>query len=638
MKKRALTCAIRATLLGTITLAVGVQAAPNNKASLPVSSKSATTFTWNTVVNNSDQIPGYPGRFYNSYNPPSLNSNALVVFRARSTGRSRGPVSGVFYRDMAVAGGAIKTLADRDTEVPYPNNTCYPVGGESGEGEQAIECDNPGTQWSLATFNEFPSFPRIALTADAVATRGNHPPVWTYSVNSENTLTPQGEEEEEITRAGTTGAYVKLEARHDESPLVTGSSLLGEVPEFSDLFSVPGVATATRFDVFPGAPAITDAGVIAFKGNYSDGTGKTGVFYRQVTANNAGGSAKIQLVANSDSQIPNPGDCIPGTTFGSTAPPSAAGDQMVFVGFDNENDPSCGGIYLAPLQPGSVLTTLVGLEDRVPGQGNARFNQLGEGLSYDGRFVGFWGAWGEEKKTLRLYCPQEGNRDRRDFCNNVGQFDPQTGTATGDINSICSDETDNTDLCYQERDVPINQGIFVYDLTGKGKLRLVARSGVDAEYDDFVYWNYSGKPPGVGEGEDAAEPPRWRSSAFQSVSQRAGGTFRIAFLARNGELDSRKVYTNAVDGIYLGEVLGSTAPSVTTLVQTGMDGTILDPAAVWDDDEAGQTPKVPLPIASLALERDAFRGGWLAITASMGVEEAGWAGIYLTRVAPPPGN
>ncbi|MEE4145728.1 MAG: hypothetical protein V2I26_13065, partial [Halieaceae bacterium] len=176
-----------------------------------------------------------------------------------------------------------------------------------------------------------------------------------------------------------------------------------------------------------------------------------------------------------------------------------------------------------------------------------------------------------------------------------------------------------------------------YDTTGNGKLRLVARAGADASYDDFVYWNYSGKPPGVGEGEDDAEPPRWRSSAFQAVDQRAGGTFRSAFLARNGDLDSNNVYIDTVDGIYLGEVLGASGVDITTLVQTGMDGTILDPDAVWDDDEQPNTPDVPLPIASLALERDAFRGGWLAITASMGVEEAGWAGIYLTRM-PPPGK
>ena len=93
-----------------------------------------------------------------------------------------------------------------------------------------------------------------------------------------------------------------------------------------------------------------------------------------------------------------------------------------------------------------------------------------------------------------------------------------------------------------------------------------------------------------------------------------------------------------MDGIYLGEVLGATAPGITTLVQTGMDGTVLDPEAVWDDDEDPNTPDVPLPIASLALERDAFRGGWLAITARMGVEEAGWAGIYLTRTPAPSGK
>jgi len=586
------------------------------------------------VVNNSDAVPGTanPIRYYNSYNPPSVNSSALVAFRARSTGRSQGPVSGIFSRDMASPGGPIRTVADRDSEVPYPNNTCYPISNPGeGEVEPSIDCDNTGeTQWSLATFNEFPSFPRMALTADAVATRGNHPPVWTYAVETGVSVAAEGEDEEDTTRAGTTGAYVNLDARRPGSPLVTGASLLGAVPEFSGLFAVPGVEPASKFDVFPGAPAITDAGVIAFKGNYTDGDGKTGVFYRQVVAADAGGAAAIELVANSDTQVPNPGACAPGTTFGSTAPPSAAGNQMVFVGFDNEDDPTCGGIYMAPLQPGSSLTTLVGLEGKVPGQGDASFSQLGEGLSYDGRFVGFWGAWGEETKTVRLYCPQEGNRDRRDFCNNVGDFAPDNGEIRGDTNSICNDDTDGTDLCYQEKEVPVNQGIFVYDTSGNGTLRLVARAGAGAAYDDFVYWNYSGAPPGAGESEGDAEPPRWRSSAFQAVSQRAGATFRSAFLARNGSLDSNNVYVNTVDGIYLGEVLGATAPTVTALVKTGMDGTILDPEAV-----SGTTV---LPITSLALERDAFRGRWLAITASMGNEEAGWAGIYLTQMPTPPGK
>jgi len=568
---------------------------------------------WQVVVNNGFEIPDNPGRVYNSYNPPSVNAEALVVFRARSTGQQQGPVSGIYVRDMATL-DPIDKIADRDTEVPPPNNTEYPVPGGQGD-------------TTLATFNEFPSFPRIALTADAVATRGNHQPVWEYTL-------PDGSD----TRAGTTGVYVNLDANNPASPLVTGASLLGDVPAFSDIFAVPGVDPATKFDVFPGAPAITNAGVIAFKGNYSVDDpdsedpevtiSKTGVFYRTVVPADVGGDAPIQLVANSDTEIPNPGECAPGTTFGSTAPPSAAGDQMVFVGFDNEDDPTCGGVYIAPMaQPPAQLTTLVGLETPVPGQGGQTFTQLGEGLSYDGRFVTFWGAWGNVTKTVRLYCPEEGNQVRREFCNNTGEF-----ADSGDPDSICDDVTDDTDLCYQEKEVPVNQGIFGFDTVSK-RLRMVTRAGLDAEFDDFVYWNYSGAPPGAGESEGDAEPPRWRSSAFQAVAQRAGATFRVAFLARRGDIDSDNLYVDPVDGIYLAEVLGAATPTVTTLVETGMDGTLLDPDAVWDDDEESTTPDVPLPIASLALERDALRGNLLAITASMGVEEAGWAGIYLTEIA-----
>ena len=166
-----------------------------------------------------------------------------------------------------------------------------------------------------------------------------------------------------------------------------------------------------------------------------------------------------------------------------------------------------------------------------------------------------------------------------------------------DTNSICYDADNNRlPVCYQEKEVPVNQGIFVYDTAGKGKLRLVARAGVDAGFDDFVYWNYSGAPPGVGESEGDAEPPRWRSSAFLAVSQRAGATFRVAFLARNGVIDpDTYLYVDPVDGIYLGEVLGATAPTLTTLVQTGMDGTVLDPDAVWDDDGTSTPPAHRVP-------------------------------------------
>ena len=136
----------------------------------------------------------------------------------------------------------------------------------------------------------------------------------------------------------------------------------------------------------------------------------------------------------------------------------------------------------------------------------------------------------------------------------------------------------------------------------------------------------------AGESEGDAEPPRFRSSAFLAVSTSDAATvIRLAFQARSGDIDPvTNVYVNPVDGIYL--ATGPGQGPITTLIETGMDGTVLDPDAVWDDDEDFFTPDVPLPIASVAMERDAFRGNWLAISASMGVEEAGWAGIYLTEV------
>jgi hypothetical protein len=595
---------------------------------------------WQVVVNNGFEIPGHPGRFYNSYNPPSVNAQALVVFRARSTGRQQGPVSGIYSRRMDTAGNAVHRIGDRVAQVPEPNNTYYPAPG--GPGNEA-----------LATFNEFPSFPRIAIGSNALATRGNHPPVWTYIIGTDPVT---GEPIE--TRAGTTGVYVNLRGEDPlTSPLVTGASLLGEVgngphSDFTYLFSVPGEAPGTRFEVFPGSPAVTDEGNIAFKGNYSvpdpasadpDATiGKTGVFYRRVVADYAGGMQPIGLIANTDTPVPNPGACAAGTTFGSTAPPSAAGRHIVFVGWDNEAAPTCGGIYRARFfAKRPRLQTLVGLETLVPGQGGASFSSIGEGLSFDGRFVGFWGAWGEETRTLRLYCPQEGNRVRRDFCNNVGDFapDPATGEIRGDPISVCDDQSDpRWPVCYQEKPVPVNQGVFVYDIR-TDRLQLIAQTGVVDAFDDFKYWHYSGAPPGAGHGHGNAEPPRFRSAAFLSVYRRAGATFRVAFLARNGEMDpDTNAYGDVTDGIYLAESVGSSPIEVTPLIVTGMDGTALDPAATWDDDENPATPDVPLVIASVALEREALRGKWLAITASMGSEDAGWAGIYLTDLQTPPRN
>jgi hypothetical protein len=528
-----------------------------------------TSFDWLIAANNGDLLPGTEKTF-NSYNPPSINGEGLVVFRARSRGPQ--PMSGIYVRDMSARKSDIARIADRDTEVPAPNNLA-------------------------AAFNEFPSIPRIGIASSIVATRGNSSPVWSYQ-------TDEGE-----TRAGTTGVYLGLNAKKAPESLITAASLLGAIEGFEH-FAVPldndGGAAPTKFDVFPGAPSPTDEGIVAFKGNYTtvvDGTevGQTGVFYREMRKTRS--VEPVRLIANTSTTIPNLPKGVADIPFGSTAPPSAANGYVVFVGYDDEQAPNYGGIYLAPLSPAPTLKTLVSLGAEVPGEAGQRFNRFGEGLSFDGRFVAFWGAWGDETKTLRLHCPTEGNQDRRDYCNNV---DPNTNQ--GD-----SDER------WQEKQVPVNQGIFVHD-TRNGKTRLIARTGPD--FDDFLYWNYSGAPPGGDHGDGDAEPPRWRSSAFVSVSRGPGAAFWTVFQARNGDIDPNTgTYVNPIDGIYLSRQPDQKGP--VALVDTTMSGAVLDPEAVG------------LTISSVALEREGLRRGWLAITASMADdedEEDSWAGIYVTEV------
>jgi len=552
-----------------------------------------TDVRWRTVANKQDILPNSPsGRYFNSFNQPSVNAAGVVVFRARSRGGppEGEPTSGIYLRGIAADSAPILTVAGRGEPVPYPNNVVH----------------SPAT--ALTSFTEFPSIPRIGINSTAVATRGNHAPVWEYSL-------PDGSE----TRAGTTGVYVSLDPLGASPTLLTAASKLGAVGDFP-FYAVPGLAQSTAFDVFPGAPAITDDASIVFKGNFEDGGAKTGVFYRRLTAVEMGGDANyIQLIASSDSPIPNPGSCPPGVNFGSTAPPSAALDKRaiaraIFVGVDNEQSPQCGGIYSAPLEPSPTLTTLVGLESMVPGQSaGTHFSRFGEGISYDGRFVAFWGAWGEDTKTLRLYCPQEGNQDRRDYCNNTGAY-----AGAGDSNSIC-DEAGSP--CYQEVQVPVAQGIFVHDTATGTTVRV---DGTEEPFDDFLYWVYSGKVPGSsGDDADDSEPPSWRASAFAAVSGR-GASFRIAFKARRGEISTiDNTYREYVDGLYLARYPGKL--KLITLLDTTTPGQVVDAAAA-----AGSL------VTTLGLERDAFRGRWLAITASMGEdsdeEDAGMAGIYAAKL------
>ena len=445
-------------------------------------------------------------------------------------------------------------------------------------------------------FVEPPSFPRIDMWSNTIASRGNHPPVWKY-------LLSDGSE----TRGGTTGIYT-----NPFGDLITGASNLGAVPGF-EFFAVPSTTPALKFDVFPGAPAVTDGATIVFKGNFTTDSGaKTGVYYRDLTSAPlpgpdastlapAGGTAPVIALADTDTVIPGTAS----TTFGSTAPPTAVGRWAVFAGFDNEDAPTLGGIYLVPLTgPRPPLTPLVTIGGMVPGEVKAVFNKLGEGVSFDGRFVAFWGAWGSASKTLILQCPTEGNADRVAFCN---QQYPNGFTTT----------------------VPLHQGIFVHD-TRTGRTRAVAKA--PADFDDFVYWNFSGLVPGTGESDDAGEPARWRSASFVAVSGLVDGDlgdadFHTAFKARTGAI-ANGAYVAPIDGIYLRK--GPGAPPFDIVAQTGMAGTVFDPAAVAVDETTGDP--VVLPVTEMGIERDGFRGSALAVNVSMGTEEAGWAGIYLTAV------
>jgi hypothetical protein len=575
-------------------------------------------FSWSTVVNNGQFVPTQtcdpaapaattpPCKLFNSYNQPSVNRSQMVVFRARSRGgQGLGePVHGVYTRDIA-ASGPVTMVLDRDTLVPQPNNR--------------------GT-----LFVEPPSFPRIDISSYAIATRGSHQPVW-------KVLNEAGEIVEQL---GTTGIYT-----NPFGPLITGASKLGAVSEFS-FFGVPEAAGLT-FDVYPGAPAVTRGGTLVFKGNYTVNlAAKTGVYYRDLVNDviplpngpalaPAGGINPVVLIANNTHTL------IPGTNtvFGSTAPPSAVDDQAVFAGFDNEQNPTLGGLYRASLSPyprteQPKLTPLVTIGPQVPTEiAETFFNKLGEGVSFDGRFAGFWGAWGTTTKTVRLYCPQEGNKDRVAYCNQ--KLILATGETVGDPASICNDVTDPKYgvSCYQEKQVPAQQGIFVHDLRAgsRGTTHMVARTGRD--FDDFVYWNYSGRVPGTGEGDeggdDDGEPTRWRSTAFIAVSGSVDGrltdaNFHTTFKARTGSLDPViRVHVNPVDGIYLRR--GPGQQPIQMVAQTGMDGRLLDPKAV---DEFGNG----LPVTEMGIEREGFRGNTIVINVSMGSEETGWAGIYLTTV------
>jgi hypothetical protein len=320
---------------------------------------------------------------------------------------------------------------------------------------------------------------------------------------------------------------------------------------------------------------------------------------------------------------------VPGDVeFGSTAPPSAARSKVVFLGLDNEESPTFGGIYLSDLKgdPASLQTVvqLGGLAELVEDEGGLK--KIGEVLSFDGRLVSYWGAWGDAVSYQLVACSAEGNVDLREYCMQLSVDGQQGGIGEG---------TDGR--YYFLKEIQDNQGIFVTDIV-TGITRLVSSTAsTGEEYESFNFFNFSGRPPGVGEGgteegeEDSLELARWRESAFMAVDG-SNVAFKaadlipvdLASLGFSG-LDefSGNVYIESGQGIYYQDLDALTGP--VAIVKSGDDGGLLDPTA------AG------LPITGVALERDGLRFGKLAFSASMAVppESADeslvvdtWAGIY----------
>ena len=500
----------------------------------------AHAYDWTTVANTATPIPNGGSATFSSFNQPSINNNCTVLFRGRGNGPSA-PIRGIYYdKPCSSTDVPVAERAAVGQLVPAPNNTD-------------------------ATFNEFPSIPRIDIRGDFVATRGQTKPVWTYTL-PDNT----------DTKVGTSGVFAGLLT----GSLITGASLLGAVPDFSyfDVPDFPGV----RFDQFPGAPVPFGGRYIAFKGNFTDGTtSRTGVYYRNVFT--AANDAEVLKVANSTMLIPGTA-----VNFGSTAPPSAVDTTIVFSGSDNEDSPTAGGLYKFDIVSKS-LETLVSIGGPVPGTAGKTFTQFGEGLSYDGGNLGFWGAWGTAKRTVTLHCPADGSADLIAEC--VKQCP--------DVDAIGN---------YCERQVPLRQGIFVR--RSDGTIRSVAKAGPNSEYQDFLYWVFSGRPPGTGDSTDG-ELPRWRSSAFVAITP-LGTNVATAFKASKASGEA---------GIYIRRKLNAT---IQPAVLLGDAASTVDAAAPAD-----------AVVTAVGVERDSFRYCRLAINASFlnSTTSESWAGVYVSKNA-----
>ena len=143
-----------AALLAQAPVAAGLLLAAGDAAA----QTAPAAFTWPTVANSADVIPGDDGRRFKSFNQPSANKLGLGALCARSNGGQGAgePVRGIYRRQMN-ENGRLQIVFDNATEAPGPDNTAY--------------------QGALGSLTEFPAFPRIGLDTKEVATRGQSRPV-----------------------------------------------------------------------------------------------------------------------------------------------------------------------------------------------------------------------------------------------------------------------------------------------------------------------------------------------------------------------------------------------------------------------------------------------------------------------------
>ena len=504
--------------------------------------------TWRPLVNTLDTVPGSTTTKFVRYSAPSINGLLTAVFRAEGADGS----AGVYARNLnpvSAAKGPLITIAQSGGIVPQPNN----LG---------------------ALFDDFSDFPRIDKSASSISLVGLHGPVWTPAP-------PQ---------LGKSGIFV-TDIKKTPLSLTTAVSQLGSLQGFSK-WQVPNAPAGTTFDRVTYASNRTIAGVlhVVFRGEYQDGGPQHGVYYRAMDPAN---TSPIYSLRNTKTSL------IPGlanTLFGYLSPPSAGGyDTAALIGLDkpivwtSTQNPTWGAVSKMHLTKNAYFPSYVKLGYKVPGvSGAAYFTRFGDTVSWNGRYILFWGSWGTAFKPVKMVCPTEGDPEAIQSCNAKYQTTPTP-----------------------VMQVPVNQAIVIFDDRPKTS-RLIDRT--NGTGDDFVFWKYSSA--------DQTWHPSIQLALDSEANSLPSPQTWVAFKMRKGVIGPADgLWSSFSDHIYL--TVGLNAK--TDLLATGTtDGIVLDPKATG------------MKVVELELEREGLRNKILGVQARMQnlAGSGGLAGIYLSKIVP----